>query len=584
MTTIAKPYVGAPHFRQYAKGVRGSTYTFTRAILDLIDNAILTATTLSIRLILNEDSTAISRILIQDDVASGFENIHESDSSSPLHIGHERPGQEHDGETSQYGRGLKDATMFLGDIFHIYTRSISEKHGDTRVHTMFDYNDMIACADPSQSYEPAVFESMDEASFATIHPYGLGSTICIENMRTNTDNTIGTPTECEAAIIHAIAQTYTTIISQNPDKNIFVNGKRVTIEDEISTKILNNPQCMERKIEYNTMVTVENGAITAISFKREGKNISYGRFNMQTNELEGQSAETADYMNDRNNFNSHEMTFMGTSTVDTPLCELLFKNYLRVIRCGRNHGDIPPLAKTHNDGYNNHQFNVITYDSKQLNPFMGITSDKHVHVRDNRLYKCLTLMHKKMMSDLNSKKLRTASSSDESSVASVRTNRRGRPPKNRTPAETTVEVVASNITVEESAPEEIVEIPPPANIATATVTTIPHIHTEVRPEIHTLHHSDRENRYVKAPDARMMIYKFNEFKLNHPRISIRDDFLKIIGHIADQSDGDALLLKILLDIYSKYSDDQNVIGGALLSETYQKYINDDDIVASESHA
>ena len=592
MTTINKPYVGAPHFRQYAKGVRGSNYTFTRAILDLIDNAILIATELSIRLIMNEDSTAIERILIQDDVPHGFENIHESDSSSPLHIGHERDGQQHDGETSQYGRGLNDATMFLADRFGIYTRSISEKHGDTRVHVRFDYGTMIECTDASQSYEPAIFESMDESAFAALHPYGVGSTIYIENMRSNTDNAIGTPLECEANIINAIAQTYTSILAQNPDKNVYVNGKRVMIDDEISKKILNNPQCIERAITYKLMVTIHDttGAITAISYKREAKNISYGRFNLQAGELEGQTAETADYNAAQNNFNAYKLTFMGTSTVDTPLSELQFKNYVRVIRAGRNHDDLPP-EKNNQDGYNNHEFNCISYDSKQLNPFIGITSDKHVQKRNNSLWKCLDLMHRKLMSDLHTKKLRKSnSSSDESSVASARTSRRGRPPKNRAPiaeevATTTPEtaqVAAPNITAEPST-EESVEIPPPVSmiptIDAATSSAIPRIHSDIRPEIQTAHHSDRENRYVKAPDARMMIYKLNELKLNHPRISLRDELLHAIGYIADHGDGDALLLNILLTIYSRYSDEQNVIGGALLSEIYQKYINDDDIVA-----
>ena len=612
MTTIAKPYVGGPHFRQYAKGVRGSNYTFTRAILDLIDNAILIATTLSIRLVLNEDSTAIIRILIQDDVPRGFENIHESDSSSPLHIGHERDGQQHDGETSQYGRGLNDATMFLADTFGMYTRSISEKHGDTRVHIRFDYSPMIECTDASQSYEPAIFESIDEAAFAAIHPYGVGSTIYIENMRSNTDNAIGTPLECEANIINAIAQTYTSILAQNPDKNVYVNGKRVTIDDEISKKILNNPQCIERAITYKLMVTIHDttGAITAISYKREAKNISYGRFNLQTGELEGQTAETADYTAAQNSFNAYKLTFMGTSTVDTPLIDLQFKNYVRVIRSGRNHDDLPPEKNNH-DGYNNHEFNCITYDSKQLNPFIGITSDKHVQKRNNSLWKCLDIMHRKLMNDLNKKKLRKSnSSSDESSVASVRTTRRGRPPKQSIDAADAAAAAAATVTVTVAVDAAVdddaattaatvtvdADVPVPVEVVDTTTAVMdaieqlvatpplhnPMILAEIRPEIQTAHHSDRENRYVKAPDARIMIYKLNEIKLNRPRISLRDELLHNIGYIADHSDGDALLLKILLDIYSRYSDEQNVIGGALLSEIYQKYINDDDIVAESN--
>ena len=613
MTTITKPTVGAPHFRQYAKGVRGGTYTFIRAILDLLDNAIVTATVLSIYFSLNEDSTAIKRILIQDDVPSGFENIHESDSSSPLHIGHERVGQEHDGETSQYGRGLKDSAMFLGDRLQIYTHSISEKHGDTRVHIDFDFNAMISCTDPSQSYEPAVFESIDATAFDAIHPYGTGSTVCIENIRSDTDNAIGNPAEFEAAIIHAIAQTYTTIIAQNPDKNIFVNGKRVTIDDEISTKIINNPQCIDRAITYKTMVTIHdtNGAIAAISFTREGKNTSYGRYNLQTGELEGQSAGTADYTTAQKNFNSHKLTFTGTSTVDSPLSELLYKNHIRVIRSGRNHGDLAPLQKTHNDGYNNHQFNCITYDSKQLSPFIGITSDKHVHKRDNVLYKCLTLMHQKMMKELSSKKRKTASSSDESSVASARTSRRGRPPKQSVDAAAAAAAAAAatvTVTVDAAAVDtaavdtavvdatiDAAAVPVPVEVVdttTAVMDAIEHIvatpitdalvqNPMIVPEVQILHRADRENRYVKAPDARIMLDQLSAFATNNPHISIVDDLLDIIRHIASERGRHLYLLEILRKDYRGYTDNQNVMGGAVLSEIHQQYINDDVIVNAQ---
>jgi hypothetical protein len=599
MTTITKPYVGAPHFRQYAKGVRGSTYTFIRAMLDLLDNAIVTANNISINSIFNEYLTAIDRILIHDDVPRGFENIHESDSSSPLHIGHERVGQQHDGETSQYGRGLKDSAMFLGDDLEITTRSISETNGDTLVRVAFDFNAMMECPDPSQSYEPAIFESIDATAFATIHPYDVGSTICIKNIRSDTDNAIGSPEEFESAIMNAIAQTYTTILALNPDKKIYVNGKLVTIDDEIYTKILNNPQCMNRRITYKIMVTVDNGAIAAISYKREGKNTSYGRYNLQTEELEGQSAETADYIAAQNNFNAYELTFMGTSTADTSLIHLQFKNHVRVIRAGRNHGDLRP-EKNNQDGYNNHQFNCITYDSKQLNPFIGITSDKRVQKRKNSLWKYLDLMHKNLRTDLNKKTLRKSnSSSDESSVASTRISRRGRPPKQNAadasavPVPVPVEVVdttdAATVTVtiaDAAADATIADATIPSVIdaieqlvATPTIIDAPLQNPMIIPEVQILHRADRENRYVKAPDARIMIYKLNEFKLNNPHISLRDELLHNIGYIAQHGDGDALLLKLLLDIYSRYSDEQNVIGGALLSETYQKYINDDDIVA-----
>ena len=627
MQNIPKPHVGAPHFRQYAKGVRGSTYTFIRALLDIIDNAIIAANNISIRMVWDEN-TGLTHILIQDDVPNGFENIYESDSSSPLHIGHERPGQENDSETSQYGRGFKDGTMYVSDKIHIYTRSISENHDDNYVHVNFDYDSMIKCEDPSQSYEPATFEKINCDTYNSIHPYGVGSTIAIENIRSAVNN-FGTLPEIENNVMDAISHTYSGILVQNSDKNIFVNGKRVEIEKDAYIRIIHNPKCVDRMISYYIMVTLDgDGQMTKISYKRVAKNINYGIYDIKQNKIEAQSADAADYNTDKNNVNAYEVIFMGTSTYDTPINDILFKNYIRVIRCGRNHGDIPPLGNTPNDGYHNHQFNCITYTSKKLNPHIGITSDKHVHVCNNILYKCFTILHKeKLMLELNNKKFKLPTS-DDVSVASTTVSRRGRPPKRPVVAEPVVSdpVVTEQVVTEQVVTEPVVTDPVITDpvitdpvitdpvitdpvitdpviidpviidpvvtdpviidpvitdpvvtdpVVTDPVVTDPIVtqNPNTAPTVSTILRSECEITCLTSRNAIQMLDSILACSTNNKDMD--DDMIKLAKHIASargKSVANFIARLLLLDNQLEYTDNQLVTGGSALSKIYDKYI------------
>jgi hypothetical protein len=278
----------------------------------------------------------------------------------------------------------------------------------------------------------------------------------------------------------------------------------------------------------------------------------------------------------------------------------MFKNQIRMIRIGRNHGDIAPLTKCHNDGYNNHQFNCVRYDSKKLSPFIGITSDKHVQKRDNMLYKFLTEIHKKLTNDLNSRKMRKETSSEESSITASRSSRRGRPPKNTISVQPVAEIAQTSSVIDvPSAPQSNDVVIDAINNITASplVDVIEETHNnmtspqnhvitageEDTPEIQIVNRSARENRYVKAPDARIMLDKLSEFAHNSPHINIMDELLEVISHVARERGNHLYLLEILRNEYRRYNDNQNVMGGAMLSEVYVKYINEDDLfVNSES--
>jgi hypothetical protein len=607
MSTTTIPRVEVPHFRKQVEAIRGGTYTFQRALCDLLDYPVLQAETISIELVPSAHGK-IESIRIHDDVSHGFENIHKAGSANPFNMGHEREGQSYDNETSQYGRGMSEAFIYTADRVDVYTHSIPENidAAEAKYHVAFNFNEMVTCEAATESYEFSTYETIDAATFNQFHPFEFGSTIVLSNLRSNTDNTMDTTIEeCEQIIVDTISNTYTTILAKNPHLKITVNNHPVTIDNVISTKIINDLQCNERLITYHVMVTVEQNAkkvdeIKAISYKRVGKSITYGKFNIETESLESQPTESADFVSAQSNIDAHELVFEATTTVDTPLSEHMFKNQIRMIRIGRNHGDIAPLTKCHNDGYNNHQFNCIRYDSKKLSPFIGITSDKHVQKRDNMLYKFLTEIHKKLTNDLNSRKMRKDTSSEESSITASRSSRRGRPPKNTISVQPVAEIAQTSSVIDVPAtPQSNDGVIDAINNITASplVDVIEETHNnltspqndvittgeEDTPEIQIVNRSARENRYVKAPDARIMVDGLSEFAHNTPRIRITDDLLEIISYIASERGGHLYLLEILRNEYRRCDDNQNVMGGAKLAEVYAKYINEDDLfVNSES--
>jgi len=323
MSSYLQPRVEVPHFKKQVEAIRGSTYTFQRALGDLLDTPILLAENISIQVLPFTDGK-VNTILIHDDVPNGFENIRKQGSANPFNMGHEREGQSCDNETSQYGRGMSEAFIYTADSVDVYTHSIPETRNEAaKYHIAFDFNEMVHRNSASESYEFSAYETIDAETFQANHPYEFGSTIVLSNLRSNIDNALNTTVEeCENIIIDTIANTYTTILAKKPHLKITVNNRPVSIDNVISTKIINDVQCNERLITYNVMVTVEQNAkkvdeIKAISYKRVGKSVTYGKFNLETESLESQPTESADFVIAQSNIDAHELVFEATSTVDT---------------------------------------------------------------------------------------------------------------------------------------------------------------------------------------------------------------------------------------------------------------------------
>ena len=117
---------GSPTFtgmhRQYVQ----SDYTLSKALKEMVDNAITRCDNIDIEFTLNGRHT-LSMIKVSDNYVDGIKHLNESGSKNPLNIAHIREGQSDDNETSQFGVGLKAGSMSTANKMTIYSRT--EKDG-----------------------------------------------------------------------------------------------------------------------------------------------------------------------------------------------------------------------------------------------------------------------------------------------------------------------------------------------------------------------------------------------------------------------------------------------------------------------
>ena len=117
------PDPGIPHFKGIVKQARASGYTFNKAINDIIDNVIFKTDRLIMNLQFDSETNNLYSIEFTDNYEPGFENIYEQGERNPFNMYHVKGGHSNDEETSEFGMGLKWASIFLGTELIIYTRT-----------------------------------------------------------------------------------------------------------------------------------------------------------------------------------------------------------------------------------------------------------------------------------------------------------------------------------------------------------------------------------------------------------------------------------------------------------------------------
>jgi hypothetical protein len=116
-----------------------------------------------------------------DNLPNGFENALDEGSNNPFNMGHIREGHTEDGQTSEFGVGLKKSIVKLSNKSIIYTRS--EKNDIISfLNIIFDIKKMCSKEDPNESYDPD-FQFITEDTFYEVHKsFTTGSTIILTNL------------------------------------------------------------------------------------------------------------------------------------------------------------------------------------------------------------------------------------------------------------------------------------------------------------------------------------------------------------------------------------------------------------------
>jgi hypothetical protein len=249
--------VGCPHFKGEYRKYKQSDYNIYRAINEFIDNVITKSNIIKINLEVRNNK--LRQIKICDNYKKGFENINEEGIENPFNMSHIRSGQYEDGETSQFGIGMKAGAISTGEKFEVYTR-VANKYYKVEM----DFIEMSERYNPMGSFNPKLFEiSKDE--YLDKHKDEYGSTIvlsCINDNiyhRTNEEDIIND-------ILNNLSETYGDIIKKGRI-SILVNDKKV----QSKNSYFESPECSIFNKYMNIYMLEKEGYETLYYAELDGK-------------------------------------------------------------------------------------------------------------------------------------------------------------------------------------------------------------------------------------------------------------------------------------------------------------------------
>ena len=391
---VRKPRVGCPHFRKMVKQIRGDNNNIYTCISDIVDNADK-AERCNVELVFIGDK--IHKIIISDNLITGFEGLNESGIHHPLNMTHDRDGQSDDDISSEFGRGMKVSMIYLGDTADIYTRTIDGKC----THMHFDFPEQMAKEDASDSFEPSEIESRTVAQYRKNHQqFETGSSIACSSLRTDKEFQFLSKDVCIEQIRKYLQETFSDKIAKG--FGLSLNGSMIEPLPNYTEGVskythklfidLNN----EDQI-LNILVERTHPTGTVTYFDRELKSMTELEFSADVNE-------------DR----CEILTMESAIVLDSAL---MFSNRIRVKRNGRRHGDIEPFKKKNQDGYANHIYNEINYMCKRLNQYMGVGANKRISSdKDTPLIQTLRLIQNFTTSSLIKKSEKKVETAEEKQI------------------------------------------------------------------------------------------------------------------------------------------------------------------------
>ena len=392
LSKFVPPRVGCQHFLSVVKNIRSEPNTLLSACMDILDNIYGIAKSQGLQGIVaelnfqfNPSDNTIYQISISDNIPHGFKKILDESTDNPLNMGHIRDGHSDDKESSEFGTGLKKAIIYLSEHAEIYTRSINDDEVESIIKVTFDIPSMCSKENPQDSYEPTRFALISLDTYKENHSFEEGSSIILSNLHSNDftyDQDSGKMLSQQGfidCIKGHLRKAYSPII-RDEIFAIKLNGPIIEADEDIVSLV-----SQKNKFSYIYYVEI-NAKRDPVKIFREGKT---PKGKPQLTEYHDKECKFKTiYQSDLDEFiqkeNVHRLDLIALTTKSSEVGVLSY-NFTDITRGGRTYEPPIKFIKPETDGYSNHIYNRITYDSKKLNKALGVGSNKRVTRQNNIL-------------------------------------------------------------------------------------------------------------------------------------------------------------------------------------------------------
>jgi hypothetical protein len=402
------PKVGCQHFFSSVKSIRSESNTLLSGIQDIADNIYgiskaskMTDIKCNITLEFNTLYHTLHKITISDNIPHGFKNIFEQGINNPLNMGHIRTGHSDDNESSEFGTGLKKAIIYIAEKAYITTLAIPDNSEQKAVRVAFDIPTMLNRREAHESYEPTEFEITTMEQYHKDHPFPCGSTLKLENLNESdysyNQETGARLTEDQfvESLISKLSKSYSDLIRDDVFA-ISLNDKLVPVCLDLTNQDI-IPLSNQRRYRFYVKLNKKNDAekICRIGLTPTGRT-QYTEYDPVECKFTKKSPE--DIKEFKNESDVFELDMISLSTKYTDHSHILNYDYTDIVRGGRCYEPPMKITKQESDGYSNHIYNKIKYESKRLNKVLGVGPNKRVSKPSNILISAIHVTQKESTS------------------------------------------------------------------------------------------------------------------------------------------------------------------------------------------
>lgn len=402
ITEFKKFHVGPQHIKTKIKQARNNNYTFETSINELLDYPILKANNINIETTIIENK--FYKLSIEDDCEGGFINLFEGNEKNPFNFGYDLKEHDDDETISEFGTGMKQAAVSTGNKFTIYTNV-----KDIYVKICFEFPVMMNEKTVSKSYDPTEIEQISEEVYKKFHRFKEGSTLILEEILPDVLSTSSTK-NIDKELSNSIRKTYSKILLSKKDTlKLVLNGNIIQGTESVFTKNNCKPFTIERHLiikkgKDDRPIFIEYNPI------EDNKDKQHRKYKTETGKYSQIKGKEKDNIMKMDNYfqtgylcETRSMVVMlGTGTQfleeNSINTTKLPKGELMIYKLDRFHGSIPDESS---NGAKNYVAMEMKYKSKELGKLFGSNYNKTINFnRDNEFTKAVKQLKSEISSSL----------------------------------------------------------------------------------------------------------------------------------------------------------------------------------------